>query len=170
MGVIKHHFESDVFQFRGATAFPYYAKQDGTTIPITGLYYDDTTEQASFVRFRAFNFGASNTNITVSIGWYASTATSGGVAWGVSLAAITPNTDTQDVQTKALATETIITDTHLGTTGRRAHDVSGSISALDSLAADDWVFLKIARKPADAADTLSGYAILTMVDLSYSDT
>jgi hypothetical protein len=32
------------------------------------------------------------------------------------------------------------------------------------------VELKIARKPADASDTMTGDAILTLVTVSYSDT
>jgi hypothetical protein len=168
MATIKQHFDADVVQFRSATAFPQYVKADGTNGPVTGLAYDASTEEVAFIRTRATNYGSGNW--TVLFSWYADTATSGGVSWGVSVAAITPNTDTQDVETKAFATETVVSDTHLGTVGQRAHDVAATVSNLDSVAADDWVLLKIARKPSDAGDTMAGDAILTMVDVSYSDT
>jgi hypothetical protein len=168
MATIKQHFDSDVLQFRSATAFPQYVKADGSSYPVTGLAFDATTEEAAFIRLRAINYGTGNW--TILLGWYADTATSGGITWGVSLAAITPNTDTTDTETKSFATETTFSDTHLGTTGQRAHDVIGTITNLDSVAADDWVEIKIARKPADAGDTMTGDAILTMVGISYSDT
>jgi hypothetical protein len=168
VGTIKQHFAPEFALLRSATAFPQFVRADGTTGPVSGYAFDATTEETIYYRFRAGNYGSGN--ITITAAWYADTGTSGGIAIGVSLAAITANTDTQDVETKAFATETIITDTHLGTTGQRAHDVIGTLSNLDSLAVDDWVLMRIARKPADAGDTMSGDMILVMVDLSYSDT
>lgn len=170
MGTIRLHFDPDVAMFRSATAFPQFVKAEGSSAPVTGLAYDATAEEAAFFRFRTINYGSGA--ITVNVGWYADSASSGGVTWGVSLGAITANTDTQDVEADGFATEVTFSDTHLGTTGQRAHDVIGSISgaSLDSLAADDWVVLKLARKPSDGGDTMTGDAIVTQLDLSYSDT
>lgn len=168
MATIKQHFDIDVCQFRSATPFPQYIKVDGTNAPITGLAFDASTEQTTYIRTRAINYGTGNW--TVLLDWYADTATSGGVTWGISIAAISPNTDIQDVEAKSFSTETLFSDTHLGTVGQRAHDVAGTVSALDSMAADDVVLIKLARKPSDASDTMAGFAILTMVDISYSDT
>jgi ornithine carbamoyltransferase len=168
MATIKQHFEPEAFVYRTATAFPQYNKADGTNFPVTGLYFDTAVEETAYLRFRALNYGTGNW--TANINWYADSASSGGVTFGISLAAVTPNTDTQDVETKAFATETTVSDTHLGTTGQRSHDVSIALSNLDSVAADDWVVIRVARKVADAGDTMSGDCILTMFDLSYSDT
>lgn len=169
MATIKQHFESDAFMYRSATAFPQLVRADGTNYPVSGLAYDASAEEASFVRFRASNYGSGN--LTALINWYAATATSGDIVWGISLAAITPNTDTQDMETKAFATEQTVTDSHLGTTGKRSHDAPAlTISNLDSLAADDIVELKVVRKAAAAGDTMTGDGILTMLDISYSDT
>lgn len=168
MATIKQHFDTDQLQFRSATAFPQYVKAEGTSGPVTGLAFDASTEEAAFVRTRAINYGTGN--LTLLVNWYADTASSGGVTFGASVAAITPNTDTQDVETKAFSTETLFSDTHLGTTGQRSHDIAGTLSAIDSLAADDVFLIKLTRKPADAGDTMAGDAIVTMVDLSYSDT
>lgn len=168
MATIKQHFEPESFQFRSGTAFPQYVKAEGTNAPVTGLAYDASTEQSAFLRTRATSYGTGNWTFTID--WYADTASSGGVTWGVSIGALTANTDTQDVETKALATETTFSDTHLGTTGQRAHSVVGTVSTLDSVAVDDEVYIKVSRKPADASDTMAGAAIITMVDVSYSDT
>lgn len=168
MATIKQHFEPEAFQFRSGTAFPQYVKAEGTNAPVTGLAYDASTEESAFFRTRATSYGTGSW--TFIIDWYADTATSGGVTWGVSIAALTSNTDTQDVETKAFATETTVNDTHLGTTGQRPHSVTMTVSNLDSVAADDEVYIKVSRKPADASDTMTGNAILTMLDVSYSDT
>lgn len=168
MATIKQHFEAEAFQFRSGTAFPQYTKAEGTNAPVTGLAFDAATEEAAFLRTRASSYGSGNW--TLSFDWYADTASSGDVVWGASVAAITPNTDTQDVETKAFATETTVTDSHLGTTGQRAHTISMTVSNLDSVAADDEVYLKVVRKAAAAGDTMTGDAILTMLDVSYSDT
>lgn len=168
MATIKQIFESGAFEFRSATAFPQYYVVDGTNSPVSGLRYDASTEEAAFFRTSAINYGTGSWTFTIR--WYADTASSGGVSWGISVAAITPNSDTTDIETKAFATETIISDTHLGTTGQRLHDVGGSVSNLDSAAADDIIIVKVARKVADAGDTMTGDAILIEVMISYSDT
>ena len=92
------------------------------------------------------------------------------MTFGCSLAAITPNTDTQDVETKAFATEVTGSDSHLGTTGQRLHEMTVTVSNLDSLAAGDTIWLKLARKVADASDTMTGAALVTGIQIEYSDT
>jgi hypothetical protein len=168
MAIIKQHFDIDVAQFRSATPFPTFTKTDGTNGPVTMLAFDATIEQTAFFRTRATNYGSGN--LTVTLNWNAASATSGGVSWGVSVAAITPNTDSQDVETKSFATEVIIADTHIGTTAKRAHDAVGTVVALDSLAVDDLLMIRVARKTGDAGDTMAGFANLIMLDVAYSDT
>lgn len=140
----------------------------GTNFPVPGLAFDTTTQEAAFFRFLALLYGSGN--VTVTIDWYADTATSGGVVFGASLAAITPDTDTQDIETKAFATENTGSDTHLGTTGQRLHRMTITVSNLDSLAAGDYVVLRLRRVPADGSDTMTGDCIVTRVTVSYSDT
>lgn len=167
MGVVYQHFDSDIFQFR-STTFPQYVKTDGTYNPITALAYDATTEEMAYVRFRAVNYGSGN--ITCNIGWYPDTAVSGDIIWGVSLSAMTPNTDVTDVETKNFATEQTVTDTVLGTVGQRPHECTVVISNLDSIASSDWAWLRVSRKAAAGGDTMTGDGWLVMVDISYSDT
>ena len=148
------------------TAFPALAR-GGTNFPVLGLAFDAVSDEAAFWAVRAVNYGAGN--VTVHVDWYADTATTGDVVWVVQLAAITPDTDTQDVETKALATLNTVTDTHLGTVGQRLHRAIITMTNLDSLAADDDLWIRIARDAANAADTMTGDTILVLATVSYSD-
>ena len=114
------------------------------------------------------NYGSGN--VTVKPAWEADTASSGDVIWGAALAAITPNSDSQDLETKAFATAVTVTDSHLGTVGQRLHSIDLAINNLDSLAAGDWVAMKFYRDADAAGDTMAGYANLVSLLVSYSDT
>jgi len=127
---------------------------NGTNIPVRGLSF--ATGEQAFWRFRTR--GYTSGNLTVAIDWYADTGTTGDAVWGASIAAITPATDTQDIETDALATQTTTTTTHLGTTGQRLHRTTVTVSNLDSLAADDNVTLRIER--VAAGNTLAGNIIM----------
>ena len=138
----------------------------GTNFPVEVLGFDASTDANAYFLFRAYEYGSGN--LTLDIEWYADTATSGTVVWAAQIAVITPNTDTQDIETDAFATVATVTDTHLGTTGQRLHRATITISSLDSLAADDVVVLRIYRDAG--SDTMSGDAFLVMATLSYSET
>lgn len=143
----------------------------GTNFPVRGVAFDggSTDETIYFHLGKLANYGSGN--LTLSIEWYADTASSGNVVWGAAIAAITPNTDTQDVETKAFATANTQQDTHLGTTVQRMHNVDLTISNLDSLANNDDVWLQLYRDASDTTnDTMTGDAIITALRLSYSDT
>lgn len=151
-----------------ATAFPNFTKINGTNLPVAGLAYDASTQENGFWQFPILSYGSGN--ITATVYWYADTASSGGVVWGGSIRAVTPDSDTQDVETDALATETNVADTHLGTTGQRLHQAPITISNLDSVASLDLVTLRLSRLTANGSDTMTGDAIVVAVVLSYSDT
>lgn len=151
-----------------ATAFPALVKNAGTNFPVMALAYDAASAENAYWVFRAVNYGSGS--LTVDLDWYADTATSGVVRWGVQIAAVTPDSDSQDVETKAFATAQTADDTHLGTTGQRLHRCPVTVSNLDSLAVGDVVWLKVYRDAANGADTMTGDAFLTWVTVSYSDT
>lgn len=153
-----------------AANFPALNKVNGTNFPVSHLAYDPSaaTDEEAFWKFRAI--GYTSGNLTLDIYWYADTATSGDVIWVGRIAAITPNTDTQDVETKAFATANTVTDTHLGTTGQRLHQATITISNLDSLAVDDLVWIGIARDGNAAGDTMTGDALLALAVVSYANT
>lgn len=150
------------------TAFPSLVRVNGTNFPVVSLAYDAAATETAYFKWVAIAYGSGN--VTAKVGWYADTASSGDVRWEVALAAITPDTDTQDVETKAFATAHAFTDSHLGTTGQRVHEASQAISNLDSIAAGDMCVLRVSRLGADAADTMTGDAQLLYVKLEYSDT
>lgn len=140
----------------------------GTNFPVPVMWFDATTEESAYLYFQAENYGSGN--LTLNYKWYADTASSGDVIWGAAIAAITPNTDSQDIETKAFATAQTVTDSHIGTTGQRLHSVDLTISNLDSIAAGDWVAVRVYRDADAAGDTMAGDAGLVGLVLSYSDT
>lgn len=151
-----------------STGFPQLVKANGTNIPVSGYAFDASAVEALFFDFEATAYGSGN--VTVRLRWYADTASTGAVVWGAQSAALTPNTDTQDVETDGLAAAATTTTTHLGTTGQREHETTITITASDSLAAGDTVRLRVYRDAAAGGDSLAGDAILTRVTVTYSDT
>lgn len=170
MATVKIELGPEGAQFL-STNFPQLVK-NGSNFPALGLAYDATTDESAFWRFVATSYGSGN--LTLDLYWYADTDTTSGhtISWEAQIAAITADTDTQDVETKALATLNAVQDTHLGTTGQRLHKCSITISNLDSIAAGDECWLRIARDANDTnfTDNLTGDAILVGAVLSYSDT
>lgn len=167
MSTIKHRFGPRDALYP-ASNYAQYRAVSGTNFPVESLAFDATTEETVYFMFPAINYGSGN--LTARVRWYADTASSGGVTWGASLAAITPDADTTDIETKAFATETTGDDTHLGTTNKRLHEATVTISNLDSVAAEDWCVLRLARKVGNANDTMTGDALVVEVGIDYSDT
>jgi hypothetical protein len=167
VATITQEFTPDAAIFR-TTTFPAIVQANGTNIPVRGLAFDAATEEACFFRFIATGYGSGN--LTVTFYWYADTASTGDVIWGAAIAAITSNTDTQDIETDALATAATSTDTHLGTTGQRLHNIAVTVSSLDSLAVGDNVYIRVYRDADAAGDTMAGDAILVGLTVAYSDT
>ncbi len=169
MATVTHTLSPEGAQFL-ATNFPQYTRVAGTNFPVSGLAYDASTDEAAFWKFIATSYGSGN--ITLTIYWYADTASSANVVWEAQLSAITTNTDTQDVETDGLATLNFVQDTHLGTTGQRVHNCAITLSNLDSLAAGDLCHLRIARdaNSTSATDDMTGDAILLLATVAYSDT
>lgn len=169
MATVTHELHPEQAQFL-STAFPQYLKSLGTNFPVSALAYDASTDEAAFWKLRATSYGSGN--LTLTILWYADTASTNNVVWEAQIACITPDTDTQDVETDGLATLNFVQDTHLGTTGQRVHTCAITISNLDSIAANDLVWIRIARdaNSTSATDDLAGDVLFLLAVLSYSDT
>ncbi len=167
MANIRHILFPESAQFK-TSAFPQFVRNQGTYFPVTGLAYDASTDEAAFWKFVANDYASGN--LTLDLFWYADTASAGNVVWEAQVAVITPNTDSQNIETDALTTLNYIQDTHLGTTGQRLHQATLTISNLDSLASGDLVFIRIARDAngTNATDDLVGDAILVAAVLSYT--
>ncbi|MFI6793659.1 hypothetical protein ACIBG4_40645 [Nonomuraea sp. NPDC050383] len=153
-----------------STAFPQYQRNAGTNFPVTGLAFDGagTTAERAYWKFEPAAYGSGS--ITCDIIFYNDASTAGACVWEAALAAITPETDTQDVENKSFATAQQVTKAHPGTTAQRLQRATITISNLDSIAAGDEAWLRISRLPNDGADTSTADVILTSVRLSYSDT
>jgi hypothetical protein len=150
-----------------STAFPAFLKR-GSNYPVTSLAFDASSTESAYWKLAALKYGSGN--LSLDLIWYADTATSGVVRWEASMAAITPISDSQDVETDSLATAQTVDDTHLGTTAHRLHRATIAISNLDSLAVLDAMWLKVSRLGGHANDTMAGDCLLANGYLSYSDT
>lgn len=169
MGTVQQYLQPEEAVVLSAN-FARYTKADGTSFAVSGLAYtgSGTTAQEAYWKWSPINYGSGG--LTVDIIWYAASGTSGDVAWGAGVAAITPTTDSQDVQTKAFDDTLLQSTSHLGTTARRLHKTTVSLASgdLDGMAIGDECWLRVLRSPA--VDTLAADAILTSVRISYSDT
>lgn len=166
MATVTHTFlpTTGVPPATGAAALNFVS---GTNFPVSALAFDAAVEEFVYFFFRATSYGSGN--LTLLLDWYADTASSGNVVWAAQLAAITPDTDSGDIETKAFGTAQTVTDSHLGTTNQRLHRASLTISNLDSIAANDWCCLRVYRDADDAQDTMTGDCLLSLATLTYSD-
>ena len=153
-----------------ATNYATYDVVAGSNFPVPCLDFDGgSTDEGTYFFFRAVSYGSGN--LTVRVAWYADTASSGNVVWGAQLAAITQDTDTQDIETKAFGAANTQQDSHLGTTDQRLHTCPITLSNTDSIAAGDWCCLYLYRDASDTTnDTMTGDANVVMVTVEYSDT
>jgi hypothetical protein len=167
VATVKLYFAPEEAQF-AASAFPAFKIFQGTNFPVSCLAYDGTSTERAYWKFDPTNYGSGN--ITCDVYFYNDSSTAGACVWEAALAAITPETDSQDVETKSFATAQQVTKSHPGTVAQRLQKATITISNLDSVAAGDEVWLRISRLPADAGDTSTADMIVTSVRLSYSDT
>jgi hypothetical protein len=161
MATVAQTFEPKGFDLFSSNQ-PSLVLENGSTIPISG-YNFTATSQKMFRRFSAIAYLSGN--VTVRIRWYSQTgAITGNVRWDAAIAAITAG-DAQSVLTKALATATTTTTTVNGTArGITTTDVT--VSNLDSLAADDEVWLAISL----GANTMTLGAVIVSVEVIYAST
>lgn len=146
-----------------------YVCRAGTNSPVEYLAYDASTSESAFWQFYMPSDYAGG-DLICTVVWNAESGTSNGVVWGVSILADTPNTDTGSWEAESFGTEdTSAADTHLGTTAKRVHSISCTLTGaeLDSVAAGDVVILRIARKTADGNDTMTGDANLIAWEIQY---
>lgn len=128
------------------------------------LAYDASSEEWATFQFRMPADYASSPIATVQ--WKATSATSGGVVWDVRVAAVTAG-DATDVDAKGFGSANTATGTAPATAGYLV-DTAVTLTNADSLAAGDFVVLRVARAAADGSDTATGDAELAQVVLSYT--
>lgn len=98
--------------------------------------------------------------------WAAASATSGAVVWDVRISATSPG-DATDVDAQDFAAANTATTTVPATAGYLA-ETSVTLANADSLAAGDFVVVRVARAAADGSDTATGDAELLGLSISYT--
>ncbi len=97
----------------------------------------------------------------------ASTTVTHTVQWTVYLMALTPDVDGA-ADTDSYDTENVVSDDILGTTAKRIQEASLALSNADSVAAGDYVGVRLLRDYSDAADDLAEDAWLWAFSLEYT--
>lgn len=101
--------------------------------------------------------------LTAVVSYCMASATSGGVAWDVSLEAITDNDATDLDAAESFASVNTGTATVPGTAGY-IDQVSITLTNDDSLVAADYFRIKLSRQVAHASDTATGDALCLAVE------
>lgn len=130
-------------------------------IPV--LLFDQTTSEIAV-------FGAvlpghyAGGGLTIDLYWMGATATSGDVVWGGSIERAQSGGTDQDADSFATEQLSAAVTTNATSGIKNKSTITFSSGAnMDSLAANEPFRLKIARKPADAGDTMTGDAQLREV-------
>lgn len=128
------------------------------------LDFDAATEESAIVTAilpRLYGGGG----LTITSRWMATSATSGDIKVGTSIERDAAAGD--DMDADSFATEQTATATADGTSGKIFEVTTTHTSGanMDSLAAGESFRLKIARKAADGADTMTGDAELHSVEV-----
>jgi predicted RecA/RadA family phage recombinase len=125
------------------------------------LGYDASTSETAYWTFVAPQ-GLTGT-LTAVISYAMASATTGGVAFDVALEAITAGDATDTDATTSFATVNTGTDTVPGTAGY-IDQVSVTLTNTDSVAANDYVRLSVARAVANGSDTATGDCYVLAVE------
>lgn len=128
------------------------------------LWYDAATEEWASWAFRMPADYASAPVLKVQ--YKMASATTGDVVWAGSIAAVTDG-DSTDVDAKVFATANTATVTVPGTAGY-LDEASITMTNADSLAAGDFVVIRIARQGAAGGDTATGDAEFVGAALVYT--
>lgn len=128
------------------------------------LLFDASTEEWCCWSFRMPADYSSA--FTAKVQYKMTSATTGGVAWDVRVAAVTDG-DATDVDAKVFASANVGTATVPGTAGH-IDEVSITLTNADSVAAGDFVVIRLARAVANASDTATGDAEFVGGSLTYT--
>ena len=133
--------------------------QAGSAVLVEGYIFTDASIQALQLKLQLPSDYASGG--TLSLRWYADTATTNDVKLGGAVCALTPG-DNTNTETIVFSAEVTVVDTHDGTTAKRLHSVDVVLSPMGSpvAAALDSVWVQIRRHGGDAADTLVGDIVI----------
>jgi hypothetical protein len=128
------------------------------------LDFDDSTDesaQLSAIMPRAYAGGG----LTITIGWMATSATSGDCIWDVAFKSVTDDAD--DLDSKAFAAANSVTDTAASASGEVAYATVAFTDGadMDSVAAGEYFRMQINRDADNASDTMIGDAELLFIEI-----
>lgn len=109
--------------------------------------------------------------LTAKIQWSGSSSTTvtHTVQWSVFVMALTADTDGA-TDSDSFDSENVVSDDILGTTAKRIQEASLTLTNADSVAAGDYVAIRLLRDYSDAADDLAEDAWLWALSLEYTTT
>lgn len=130
------------------------------------LLFDPTTEESAYWSFRMpENYSSSP---VAKLQWKANT-TSNSVVWGVQVFAVTPS-DADTPNEHALATANTGTTAVNGTEARRLVETSITLTNADSVAAGDFVIIRVYRDAGNGSDSCTVDAELVAASIEYTTT
>lgn len=134
-----------------------------------GVYFLQLAFDASSEEWCCWSFRMPDdyvSGLTAKVLYKMASATSGGVAWDVRVAAVSDG-DSTDVDAKGFGTANVGTATVPGTAGY-LDEVAVTLTNDDAVASGDFVVIRLARATADASDTATGDAECVSLTLTYS--
>lgn len=130
------------------------------------LLYDASTEESAYWSFRLpANYASSP---VLKLQWKANT-TSNSVVWGCQIFAVTPS-DTDTPNEHALGTANTATTAVNATEARRLVETSITLTNNDSMAAGDFVVVRIYRDATNGSDSCTVDAELVSASLEFTTT
>lgn len=130
-----------------------YATLD-TRNSIAVLDFDDSSAEGAMWVFVMPEGASLGSGLIVRLHWMATSATSGGVTWEVSVERMNTDLDADSFDTVATGTSTTNATSGIATT------TAITITTIDSIAAGEPCRIRVRRLPADASDTMVGDAEL----------
>lgn len=134
-----------------------------------GVYFLQLAYDASFEEWAAWQFRMPDdyaSGPVLKLQYKMTSATTGDVVWDGRLAAVSSG-DATDVDAKGFGSANTVTSTVPGTAGYLT-EVSITLTNADSVAAGDFVVLRVARAAASGSDTAAGDAELVGCSLAYT--
>jgi len=144
-----------------ATNPPGYIRNNGTGV----LLFDDTTDELAAFKFQMPADYSSG--LEAEFIFAMTSATSGNVIMAVEVMAVTP-ADSADLDTDSYDTVNTSAATAVRATAGYPTNLTITLTNADSVAADDWVKVRIRRDANNASDTATGDLELHTFRLNYT--
>lgn len=141
-----------------------FATLDSRNVTLVLDYDAATDESMEFGGVMPRNY-AGTTGITVTLGFAATTATTGNVVWNVAFKSISDDAD--DLDTKAFAAVNAVTKTTATASGEVAYTTITFTDGadMDSVTAGEYYRMIVTRDANNGSDTMAGDAELVFVEI-----